>query len=165
MDFGDAKAELVDGTMLMLAGGSPTQAAIAANSIIALASRLRGSGCRPYGSDMPLRTAQRSVCFPYLTAYCKNPASRENNGKRLLDHATIVFEVLSPSTASNDQVVKLAEYREITSVDMVVLFDPDGERIRTVGPEGEGEWLPPASDLTLPSLAVTPRHAEIFARD
>ena len=33
MDLGDAKAELVDGTILMMAGGSPKHAAVAANII------------------------------------------------------------------------------------------------------------------------------------
>ena len=35
MDLGDAKAELVDGTIWIMAGGSPTHAAVAANIIIA----------------------------------------------------------------------------------------------------------------------------------
>ena len=165
MDLGDARAELVDGTILMMAGGSPKHAAVAANIIIALGSRLRGSGCRPYGSDMPLRTSTYSIRFPDVTVYCNDPASPQNDEKRLLDHAKVVFEVLSPSTASNDQIVKLAEYKEIESIKTVVFVDPDGERVRAVGKDGSGDWVQTGGDLELPELGVTLPHTEIFARD
>ena len=52
MDFGGAKAELVDGVIHMMAGGSEPHARIAANIIAALLPKLRGSGCRPYGSNL-----------------------------------------------------------------------------------------------------------------
>ncbi len=165
MDLGDAKAELVDGTIWMMAGSSTTHAAVAANIIIALGPRLRGSGCRPYGSDMALRTGKRSIRFPDVTVYCNNPAAPENDKKRLLDHAKVIFEVLSPSTASNDQTAKLAEYRDIPSVDMIVFVDPDNERVRPVDRAGKGEWLPTGADLDLPVLGISLPHAEIFARD
>ncbi len=165
MDLGDAKAELVDGTIWMMAGGSPTHAAVAANIIYSLMTRLRGSGCRPYGLDMPLRTGERSIRFPDVTVYCNNPAAPENDKKRMLDHARVIFEVLSPSTASNDQIAKLAEYRDIPSVEMIVFVDPENERIRPVSGQDRGEWLPTGADLKLPALGITLPHAEIFARD
>jgi Uma2 family endonuclease len=165
MDLGDAKAELVDGTIWMMAGGSPTHAAVAANIIIALGARLRGSGCRPYGSDMPLRTGPASIRFPDVTVYCDNPAGPENDGKRLLDHARVVFEVLSPSTASNDQIAKLAEYRALPDVKAVIFVDPDNQRVRLVDPEGNGGWLSTGSDLHIEAIKVTISHDEIFARD
>ena len=52
MELGDAKAELVDGMILMMAGGSARHAAIAANLIGSLMARLRGSGCRPTGFNL-----------------------------------------------------------------------------------------------------------------
>ena len=165
LDMGDAKAELVDGTIWMMAGGSPTHAAVATNVIITLGSRLRGSGCRPYGSDMPLRTGAASIRFPDVTVYCNNPAGLENDGKRLLDHARVVFEVLSPSTASNDQIAKLAEYRALESVEAVVFVDPDNQRVRLIDRDGNGAWLATGADLRIDPLNVTLTHDEIFARD
>ena len=46
MDIGDAKAELVDGLILAKTLELPRHAAIAANLIIALGPRLRGTGSR-----------------------------------------------------------------------------------------------------------------------
>jgi Uma2 family endonuclease len=165
MDLGDAKAELVDGTLWMMAGGSPTHAAVAANITATLLTRLRGSGCRPYGSDMPLRTGPASIRFPDVTVYCNNPASPGNDGKRLLDHARVVFEVLSPSTASNDQIAKLREYLALPEIAAVVFVDPDNQRVRLVDPDGNGGWNATGSDLHIEALGVTITHDEIFSRD
>ena len=45
MDFGDAKAELEDGLIYMMAGGSARHALIAGNIFVSLRNRPRGSGC------------------------------------------------------------------------------------------------------------------------
>lgn len=164
MDLGEAKAELVDGVILMMAGGSPRHAAIAANLIRALGNRLDGSGCRPYGSDLAIRTGQSSLRFPDVSVYCRkdNPVDPE---AKLLGDPRVLFEVLSPSTASNDQITKLAEYRARSGVKAVVFVDPENERVRVVDTtqECEGGWLSIGSDVDLPALGITLPHDEIFA--
>jgi Uma2 family endonuclease len=79
----------------------------------------------------------------------------------------VIFEVLSASTASNDQVTKLREYRALPGVDAVVFVDPDNERLRIVSREtiGDGEWLPRGADLVLPTLDLVVPQLEIFALD
>jgi Uma2 family endonuclease len=158
LDLGDHKAELVDGVIYMMAGGSERHAAIAMNIGGALLNRLRGSGCRPYGSDMPLRTRERSIRFPDVTVYCGKEGT-----ERLLDNPKVVFEVLSPSTAGNDQVVKLQEYLALAPVDHVVFVDPDRVRVRRIDRDGSGEWQDSGTDLDLPGLSISLTHDEIFA--
>jgi Uma2 family endonuclease len=169
MDLGDAKAELVDGMILMTAGGSPSHAAIAANLIIALGPRLRGTGCRPYGSDLAMQTGEASIRFPDVSVYCSDAPVPNDPKVKLLGDPIVVFEVLSPSTASNDQITKLGEYRALAGVQAVVFVDPASERVRLVNckiPEdGEADWLAVGADLELPMLGITIPHAEIFAQD
>ena len=164
MDLGDAKAELVDGMILMMAGGSPRHAAIAANLIASLGNRLRGSGCRPYGSDLAVRTGEASIRFPDVSVYCREDFATDTGDAKLLGIPRVVFEVLSPSTASNDQITKLAEYRALAGVAGVVFVDPENERLRLVEPGAarESAWLPSGSDLELPMLGINLPHAEIF---
>lgn len=164
LDLGDAKAELVDGLILMMAGGSRPHAAIAANLIVALGNRLRGTGCRPYGSDLALRTGETSIRFPDVSVYCRDDNPQESGESKLLGVPRVVFEVLSPSTASNDQITKLAEYRALPGLRAVVFVDPENERVRLVASDSQTEaaWLPAGSDLDLPMLGVTLPHAEIF---
>jgi Uma2 family endonuclease len=169
MDLGDAKAELVDGMIFMMAGGSPRHAAIAANLIAALLPRLRGSGCRPYGSDLAVQTGKASIRFPDVSVYCRDPAVLHDPDTKLLGDPRVIFEVLSPSTASNDQITKLAEYRELAGVAEIVFVDPQNDRLRIVRrdtPDNrESGWLPVGSDLTLTSLDITVPHTEIFTDD
>ncbi len=167
MDFGDSKAELVDGMIYMMAGGSPRHAAIAANLIFSLMGRLQGSGCRPYGSDLAVRTGRASIRFPDVSIYCGEQPQGDDPHPNLLGDPKVIFEVLSPSTASNDQITKLAEYRALPGVDAVVFVDPENERLRVVGREtnGDGEWLPKGAELALPTLGISVPHEEIFARD
>lgn len=166
MDFGGAKAELEDGIIYMVPDGSEVHARIAANIIAYLGPRLRGSGCRPYGSDMAARTGDRSVRFPDVSVYCDNPATRDNATRKLLGDPRIVFEVLSPSTSSLDQTTKLAEYLALPGVAQTVLVDPQLERIRVVTRDDPtDDWLPAGADLPLFPLDLTIPHSEIFSRD
>lgn len=169
MDFGDSKAELEDGLIYMMAGGGEAHARIAANLIASLMPRLRGTGCRPYGSDFATQTGDRSIRFPDVSVYCNNPGDPRNRTKKLLGDPRVVFEVLSPSTTRHDQKTKLDEYRDRPGVGEIVFVDPDTERVRLVRRVGEtgwaDDWLQPGDDLYLSSLDLTVPHAEIFARD
>ncbi len=169
MDFGGAKAELEDGIIFMMAGGNEVHSRIASNIIIALGTRLRGTGCRPYGSDFATRTDIASVRFPDVSVYCNRPGTPENARKKLLNDPQVVFEVLSPSTKSHDLRVKAAEFRELAGVQEIVFVDPETHRVRLMrrtSPEGwTDEMLQPGQDVPLPSLGVTLPHAEIFDGD
>lgn len=164
LDLGDAKAELVDGLILMMAGGPERHAAIAANLIAALLVRLRGTGCRPYGSDLAVRTNEASIRFPDVSVYCREDTVAEAEFGKLLGIPRVVFEVVSPSTASNDQITKLAEYRALPGLEAVVFVDPATERVRLVetGDDGDAGWLPVGSDPPLAGLGINLPHAEIF---
>lgn len=168
MDFGGARAELDDGLIYMMAGGSEEHARIAANIIMYLGPRLRGSGCRPYGSDYATRTGRRTVRLPDVSIYCGNPARAENRRKQLLGDPRVVFEVLSRSTSLLDERVKVPEYQALPGVAEIVVIDPDAGRVRLLRREGGG-WaehrLGPGDELHLASLGVAMTQAEIFAAD
>lgn len=169
LDLRGAKAELDDGVIFMMAGGSEAHARIAANISAYLRTALRGTGCRPYGSDFAVRTDVASIRFPDVSVYCDSPSSPGNERKQLLGDPRVVFEVLSPSTSSHDQRTKLDEYRGLAGVDTIVFVDPADERVRIVQRTAKEGWtddrLASGSDVALPSLAIALPHAEIFARD
>ncbi len=168
MDFGGARAELEDGLIFLMAGGNEAHARVAANLIAALRARLRGSGCRPYGSDLAIRTGSASIRFPDVSVYC-SPLAPGDEIRQLLGDPQVVVEVLSPSTASHDQVTKLAEYRALAGVQGIVFVDAVRERVRVVTRTGadnwSDEWLAGDADLALSSLGIAIPPAEIFARD
>lgn len=168
IDFGpDLKAELDRGVINMMAGGTREHARIQGNILAYLRSALRGSGCRPYGSDMQVRSADLSLRYPDVTVDCGSPDDTDRDV--ILRTPRVVIEILSPSTRDVDQGVKLDEYRSIDTVDTIALVDPDRERLRVLQRTGPQAWndvtFSAPATLALPSLGIDVSHDEMFARD
>ncbi|WP_375427766.1 Uma2 family endonuclease [uncultured Sphingomonas sp.] len=168
IDFGERKAELDNGVIRMMAGGTARHARIQGNIYASLAPRLRGTGCAAYISDMAARTRDYSIRYPDVTIYCgrNGPA---NDDLKAFDDPRVVFEVLSAGTARTDLRVKLEEYKELASVDTIVFVDIADERLRVVQRTGPNSWSElihqePAT-LVLPTLGIELTHEEVFARD
>lgn len=167
IDFGERKAELDEGVIRMMAGGTFRHARISANIMRALGNRLVGTGCTPYGSDAGTRTRPRSLRYPDVSVYCGREAERDDQS--FASDPVILFEVLSAGTARTDLEVKLPEYQALPSVDTVVFVDIASERVRVVQRIGPEEWTDVEHrgpfDVPLPALNLTILHAEIFAGD
>ncbi len=166
IDFGpDLKAELDNGYIRMMAGGTRDHARIQANLIAFLMTALRGFGCRPYGSDMSVRTHDLSVRYPDVTIDCASPG---DCGEDIyLSAPRVIFEVLSPSTRDLDLTVKKQEYRAISSVDTIVFVDPESGMVATSQRQG-GNWIDTPfkpNDVSLPSLQLVVPYSQIFSRD
>jgi Uma2 family endonuclease len=165
----EGRAELEEGVLYMMGGGSPLHAAITVNISSTLRAKLRGSGCRPMSPDMVVRTGPASLRMPDASVYCRSDWSELDSQTPLLGDPKVVFEVLSPSTGTYDQEVKLNEYRALAGLEAAVFVDPEGERVRVVertGPEAwSDQWLERGADVSLSSLAVSLSHGDIFARD
>jgi Uma2 family endonuclease len=168
MDFGEDKAELDNGVVRMMAGGSARHARVSGNIFLALGSRLRGSGCSPYNADMATRTHDLSVRFPDVAVFCGKNDPAFDAAKAFTD-PRVLFEVLSGSTARTDLTVKLEEYKALPSVDTIVFVDIAAERLRVLQRTGPRAWSDVAHDapvdLALPALGLTLPPAEIVARD
>lgn len=160
------KAELDRGLIRLMGGGSTGHARVQMNLYGFLRTALRGSGCRPYGSDAAIESADLSLRYPDLTIACG--PQNDADGKALVE-PKVVMEVLSPGTRAHDETVKLAEYLALPTIETVVLIDPLIERVRILQRRGPEEWndrrCSEPADVTLPSLGITIPHAEIFARD
>ena len=170
IDFGsDRKFELVDGVIQMMTGGTPAHSRVASNILIYLGARLRGTGCRAYNSDMGVRVNDTDLRYPDVSVFCGNPATPERERERAFANPSVIVEVLSASTAKEDGGAKLSEYRQLGSVDTIVIVDPDNELTRVVQRLGPTSWrddlFAQPHDVELPILDLVVPHAEIFARD
>ena len=168
IDFGDQKAELDNGVIRMMAGGTARHARVAFNVLLALGNRLRGSGCTPYNSDMAAVTRDSSVRYPDVTVFCGHDDAQDDDAMAF-DDPRIIFEVQSDGTARTDLNTKVPEYKALASVDTIILVDTATERLHVWQRTPTNGWneQPYAEpvDLDLPSLGITIPHAEIFARD
>lgn len=166
IDFGERKAELDNGVIRMMAGGTARHSAVQINILAWLRQRLRGSNCRPYGPDMATQTHDSSIRYPDASVFCGG--RRDEEAKAFAD-PRVLIEVLSAGTARTDLRVKLEEYQALDSVDTIVFVDIAVERLRVVQRTAAHGWNDVTHDapidLLLPSLDLTIPHDEIFARD
>lgn len=106
--------------------------------------------------------------YPDVSILCDQPPREDLRRTKALPDPTVVIEVLSPSTASFDQVDKLAEYKGVPSIRTIAFVDPDSELCRTVERLEEG-WLDhnfsATCGIVIPALDLTIPHADVFARD
>lgn len=117
--------ELVGGTPVqMLAGAKQRHDRIVVNLIAALSQKLKGGPCRPWTADIATRIPNGNVRQPDVTV------DRGSVRDEALDATapTTVFEVLSPSTRTFDQVRKVDEYKRVETMRHIVLIDPDRPR-------------------------------------
>ena len=94
IDFGDRKAELDNGIIRMMAGGTARHADVQGNIFAFLRVALRGTGCRSYNSDMATQTHDRSIRYPDVSVFCGR-SQPINDQLKAFDDPCVVFEVLS----------------------------------------------------------------------
>ena len=132
----DWRHELVDGVPMAMAGASEGHNIIQGNIFAALLSRLRGGPCRPFPSDMAVKTGFRKGRYPDVTVDC-GPRNPENRSR---PSPTIVFEVLSSDTQGEDRTVKLWEYNELRTIAHYVLVEQSAPLLHVYSRGESGEF-------------------------
>ncbi|MDX1542102.1 MAG: Uma2 family endonuclease, partial [Geminicoccaceae bacterium] len=108
--------EFVRGRLVLMAGGSERHNDIQVNLLSALRNRLRGTPCKPNGSDLLVRIDDRTGRFPNASVSC----GRE--GGHALSAPVAVFEILSPITELSDRTEKWRDYQRLQSLHHYVLI-------------------------------------------
>jgi Uma2 family endonuclease len=113
----DLRYEFDGVRIVAMTGGSLNHSAIATNIVTALERRLRPP-CRAYRGDVKVRAAD-SVRYPDAVVTCSPVDGRSD----MVPEPVVVFEVLSPSTAVVDRMVKNQEYRATPSIQRYVMLE------------------------------------------
>ncbi len=89
---------------------------IALNIASELRARLRNRDCETYMSDMRVGIPAASLyTYPDVVVVCGEPRFGDEEVDTLLN-PTLLFEVPSKSTASDDRIMKFGYYRTIESL-------------------------------------------------
>jgi Uma2 family endonuclease len=144
-----------------MTGGTLAHALIQANLAAALTTRLRGAPCRFFGSDAKIQVAADHIRYPDGVVMC----SPIVNAATIIREPVAIFEVLSPSRASADRIVKAREYQATPSVRRYVMLEQD--RIgATVYARAGDEWvfqiLSNDAVLVMPEIGVEVALAELY---
>lgn len=165
MRFGDRKAELIDG-VIVVAQAFPTSrhGDIAGGILVALANAIRRGGmpCRAQtGTGLPIRLDRDYSLGPDVLVHCGG--TREIPGTPVL-----VVEVLSPSNSATELMKKLRAYQAVDGLTDILLVEQDAYTVERWTRDAGSAWtLAPrlsgaAAVLALPRFAAEWRLDELY---
>jgi Uma2 family endonuclease len=145
---------------IAMTGGTVAHATVQRNLTVSLTSRLRGTLCRFYGSDLKIEVVGR-VRYPdgFIVRTPLSPRA-----KRVTDPVDI-FEVLSDSTERTDLVAKNREYAETPSVRCYVTLTQDeigGTMFERIDDAWVGHLLAPGAIIRMPEIGIEVPLAELY---
>jgi Uma2 family endonuclease len=146
------KHEYHRGQLYAMAGASPRHNDIAASALSSLVVQLRGRPCRPRSTDQRLRIETEDLnTYPDVVVACP-PFDYSTEDSYTLIDATVIIEVLSPSTAKYDKGIKFDFYCQLPSLRHYVLIEQ--ERM-----EVEHRWLDAQSGAWQRETLTNPQDA------
>ena len=165
----DYKNEYLDGKIYAMSGVSRQHDWIESQLSFLIYQHLEGKDCHSYSSGMRVRIETRSVCtYPDLSVVC-GQAQFTDPHVDTLTNPILLIEVLSPSTENYDRGLKAEIYREIPSLQELLLISQDRFKVELYRREPDGGWrLEEAKGLDasieLKSIAYTLRLSDLYKR-
>ena len=133
------KHEYINGEIYAMAGASDAHVTISGNIFAALKSHLRGNPCRSFIADMKLRVETTDAFFyPDVFVICRDTFPARSDIKT---DATLIVEVLSPSTQAYDRGVKFAHYRYLPGLQEYLLIDIQTRTVDLYRKGDDGLWV------------------------
>ena len=102
-----AKSEFFHGEIVSMAGATIPHNVIATNVVSHLHALLRGTGCRPFGSDLRINVEDAGAfLYPDVSVICGDVVPAKDD-PHSATNPRVIIEVLSDSTESKDRGRKL----------------------------------------------------------
>ena len=136
------KHEFFAGGVYAMSGGSPDHAGITANMVGLLRNALEQRPCRVFSRDLRVRVEATGLgTYAEVTVICGRLELDPADPKRHTAlNPKVLVEVLSPSTEDHDRGDKLGNYKQIESLEEVVLVAHDRREVEVVRREDDGSW-------------------------
>ena len=163
------RSEYIKGHVFAMAGGTWNHARIASNTLSRLSEQLRGSPCVASGSDLRVFCPAHDVLtYPDIVVNCGAPQFLDNRRDTITD-ATMIVEVLSPSTRSYDRGEKFLFYRCLPSFSEYLLLAQDKIFAEHYRRQPDGAWLLrefnlPTDEIDLTSIACRLTLGSLYER-
>lgn len=116
----EIKHEYIDGQVYAMAGASKNHDTISGNIFSEFHSHLKKSHCRPFGTDVKVKTSAKKYRYTDGMVVCD-----DSGDEHFTETPVIIVEVLSKSTRHTDKGEKLLEYINIPSLKEYVMIEQD----------------------------------------
>lgn len=159
--------EYIYGEVFPMSGASRTHKVIADNLYFYLRMALAETECRGFTEGLRVQVEVGGrYTYPDLTVVCGEEQYLDAK-RQTLTNPTLVVEVLSESTKAYDRGEKLATYREVSSIQEIVLVRQDRREAEVYRREGTGRWsiedVPADGTLELASVDATISMEDVYA--
>ncbi|HYV90260.1 MAG TPA: Uma2 family endonuclease [Chitinophagales bacterium] len=136
------KSEYYKGEVFAMAGTSVKHNIIAMNLYKKVASFLEGKPCRMLGSEMRVHVRKNTLyTYPDGLIVCGKMELKQGEEFDTLMNPSIIFEILSSSTASYDRGEKFKLYREIDSLDEYILISSENIGVEIFRRQPNNNWI------------------------
>jgi Uma2 family endonuclease len=131
--------EFLRGEVFAIAGAEERHINAAGNIYSYLRAHLKGTPCKAFNAEMKLQVELADCYFyPDVLVTCSAADVNDTLVKR---EASVVIEVLSPSTAAYDRGDKFTAYRLLPSLREYLLVDPRQRRCDLYRKGNDGLWV------------------------
>lgn len=138
----EEKLEFFEGNVWSMAGASERHEDIISNTITELKTKLRGRGCKVYGSNLRVKVPiYPPYRYPDVTAVCDERTFENFFGLDVLVNPSLIVEVLSPSTEAFDLNAKFTYYKSIESLTEYMLVAQEFPHVTLYTKQTEEVWL------------------------
>lgn len=138
----EERLEFFEGNVWSMAGASSKHEDIVSNCITELKTKLRGRGCKVYGSNLRVKVPiYPPYRYPDITAICGERTFENFYGLEVLVNPSLIVEILSPSTHLFDAGDKFTYYKSIESFTEYLLIAQDKPHIILYTKQSADAWL------------------------
>lgn len=117
----ETKHEYIDGSVYAMAGASKNHESVGANVLGELRQHLKGTPCRPFGSDVKVKVGHNKFFYPDVMVVCED----KTDNAYYTEYPILLVEVLSKSTRRKDETIKRIAYQSLPSLREYVLIEQD----------------------------------------
>lgn len=136
----ETKHEFYQGEIFAMAGATIRHNEISGDIFAGLHTRLKGKGCRPYGSDLRIRVKKPNL-FTYAdTLVICGKIEPAEESKHSVTNPRVIFEVLSKSTENYDRGQKWEFYQQLDSLQEYVLVSQEEAKVTRYYRAPGGPW-------------------------
>ncbi len=137
----DIRHEFINGTIILMAGGTTNQNEIVTNLCLLLKPVLRQQGGRVYTENVRLWIPEYNLfTYPDVMVTASTPIYYTET-KTTITNPVVIFEVLSESTRDYDQGRKFGFYRSLESLQEYILVDPETVSIMIYRRGQDKQWF------------------------